>query len=173
MSISTGIVSTENINCHLASEIGAKMLRNMVGSNYDSVKFKRKDKVLPLATVSSSITIDKTPVPINPLLLFQRISISKQSDGDLHNCFAYELSPYPLSLFNEEGMRKSTKSTLYSCFEPLQRSAVLGERRLDIVDRGFLLHKVVWPRTNATFEIICNNYVSYVKRHFGKDVSCI
>lgn len=170
MSISSGIIGTENINCHLASEIGTKLLNNLVGTNYDSVKFKRKDKVSPLSAVGSSITIDKTSVPINPLLLFQRISISKQTNEDLKDCFGYELAPYPLSLFNEEGMRKGTKSTLYNAFEPLQRSAVMGEKRLDVVDGGFLLHKVVWPRSNATFNTICDNDVSYVKRHFEKNV---
>ncbi|KAG5868739.1 hypothetical protein JTB14_012075 [Gonioctena quinquepunctata] len=32
------------------------------------------------------------------------------------------------------------------------------------------LHLVVWPRSNATFNTICDNYVSYVKRHFEKNV---
>lgn len=125
MSISTGMVGTEIINCHLASEIGTKLLKNMIGLCYDSVKFKRKDKVLPLAAMTSSILIDKTPALVNPLLLFQRISISKQSNEDLMAYFAYELSPYPLSLFNVDGMRKGTKSTLYSSFVPIQRTAPL------------------------------------------------
>lgn len=46
----------------------------------------------------------------------------------------------------------------------------MGEKRLDVVDGGFLLHKVVWPRSNATFNTICDNDVSYVKRHFEKNV---
>lgn len=170
MSISTGIIGTESINCHLALECGTIMMNGIVGTNYDAIKFKRKDKVAPLSTVFSSIMIDDTPISINPLLIFQRMSIANKSPEDLEACFAYELSPYPLSLFDEQGMRHGTKSSFYNCFTPLQRSERLGEKRLDVVDGGFLLHKVVWPRVNATFEIICQHYVSYVKRHFEKDV---
>ncbi|GBN14027.1 hypothetical protein AVEN_811-1 [Araneus ventricosus] len=38
--------------------------------------------------------------------------------------FTFELSPFPLSLFNEEGMRKETKSSLFSAFTPTKIDAV-------------------------------------------------
>ncbi|GBN59783.1 hypothetical protein AVEN_110097-1 [Araneus ventricosus] len=38
--------------------------------------------------------------------------------------FTFELSPVPLSLFNEEGMRKATESSLFSAFTPTKIDAV-------------------------------------------------
>ncbi|KMQ95977.1 hypothetical protein RF55_3772 [Lasius niger] len=44
MSISTGVVRDEKINCHLSEEIGAVGITRIIGEDFDSVKFKRKDK---------------------------------------------------------------------------------------------------------------------------------
>lgn len=56
-------------------------------------------------------------MPIDPVLLFQRMSITKTFEDELETFFVYELAPYPLSLFDEVGMRKTMKSALYNCFK--------------------------------------------------------
>lgn len=43
MSISSGIVADENINCHNAYEVGVYCLSTIVGNNFDDVTFKRKN----------------------------------------------------------------------------------------------------------------------------------
>lgn len=169
MSISTGVVGDDKINCHLAQEIGTIGVSKIIGENFDSVKFKRKEKVLPLATVSNSIKVNQDIIPINPLMLFQRICVTKQSDGELKEHLKYELTPFPLSLFTEEGMRKGTKSSLYSAFSPLPNDTELGANCIEIVDGGYLLHRLLWHR-NATYGSICRNYVDYVKQHHGENV---
>src|SRR6218665_3217659 len=35
-----------------------------------------------------------------------------------------------------------------------------------VMDGGYLLHAVIWP-PDATYDKICNSYVSYVRHHFG------
>lgn len=42
---------------------------------------------------------------------------NEKSDEEFESCMKYELAPYPFSLFDDVGMRKSTKSTLYSSFQ--------------------------------------------------------
>jgi hypothetical protein len=54
-----------------------------------------------------------------------------------------ELAPYPMSLFNEQGMRKGTKSTLYSAFTPLSSPKPIDSSTNVVLDGGYLLHKVV------------------------------
>ncbi|CAH2989439.1 unnamed protein product [Chilo suppressalis] len=127
MSIGTGVIANENINCHRAYEIGREMMNKIIGVDFGSLSFRRKDKVLSLSTVNTSITIDESPVPIDPLLLFQRMCITKNSETDLKIFLAYELAPFPLSLFTEEGMRKGTKSLLYNAFEPLTENFQTGD----------------------------------------------
>ncbi|XP_011859602.1 PREDICTED: uncharacterized protein LOC105557068, partial [Vollenhovia emeryi] len=169
MSISTGVVGSEIVNCHRAFEIGMEMMKKINGSTYDSLSFKRKDKILALAAINSSLNIHSVSVAVNPLLLFQRISLSKQSDEDLKNVLNYELSPFPLSLFTEEGMRKGTKSSFYTSFAPLSDTPQFGTKRLDVIDGGFLLHRVIWD-SHSNFGTTCKKYVTYVRRRFAKDI---
>lgn len=69
-----------------------------------------------------------------------------------------------MSLFDESGMRKGTKSSLYHAFTPIQNSAV-QESCIFVIDGGFLLHRVVWT-TGQTFAGICDTYIEYVRSKY-------
>ncbi|GBM55398.1 hypothetical protein AVEN_98748-1 [Araneus ventricosus] len=86
--------------------------------------------------------------------------------------FIFELSPFPLSLFNEEGMRKGTKSSLFSAFSPNKIDAVQGKNNFLVVDGGHLLHKFVWQR-NMNFEDIGKSYLTYLQTHYGSNVAVV
>ncbi|GBO35937.1 hypothetical protein AVEN_223619-1 [Araneus ventricosus] len=86
--------------------------------------------------------------------------------------FTFELTPFPLSLFNEEGMRKATKSSLFSAFTPTKIDAVQGKNNFVVVDGGHLLHKVVWQR-NMNFGEIAENYLTYLQTHYGSNVAVV
>lgn len=170
-SLSTGAIGDSTINCHLCDEVGAKMLNEMIGRPFATYKFQRKKKVLPLAAITKSIRVDNNApvVPVQPLLLFQRMTLSENLPTELKEILKHELAPYPMSLFTQEGMRHGTKSTLYDCFLPLKTPPDLGPNPKFIVDGGFLLHRVVWG-SNVTYSDICQKYVAYTKKHYGTDV---
>ncbi|GBN29889.1 hypothetical protein AVEN_30794-1 [Araneus ventricosus] len=107
ISIASGVVSDENINCHNAREVGITSMTKMYSQNFNNIKLKRVDKVLPLLTNSSAIKFHDQKVPIDLYLLFQRVSITKFFEDELETFFKYELAPYPLSLFDAAGMRKT------------------------------------------------------------------
>ncbi|GBM36639.1 hypothetical protein AVEN_187313-1 [Araneus ventricosus] len=111
--------------------------------NSSVLKSRVHNKVITLASVNNSAKIGKEKITVAPLTLFHRICVAKQSDEDLKMFFTFELSPFPLSLFNEEGMRKGTKSSLFSAFTPTKIDAVQGKNNFVVVDGGHLLHKVV------------------------------
>lgn len=69
----------------------------------------------------------------------------------------YELCPYPMSLFDESGMRKGTKSSLYKAFKSVQGTTVQVNGTF-VVDGGVLLHRVMWSN-GQTFADICDTYV--------------
>lgn len=96
----------------------------------------------------------------------------KHSDDDIKRYLEFELAPFPLSLFTPEGMRKGTKSTLYTEFEPSQTIIQPGQTALSVIDGGYLLHKVVWGRL-STFDQVCKKYVTYVQTNFPHDVKII
>lgn len=60
MSISTGVVGDDKINCHLAQEIGTAGVSKIIGENFDSVKFKRKKKCSPLQRSATASRLTKT-----------------------------------------------------------------------------------------------------------------
>lgn len=99
MSVFTGVVVDDRINCHRTIEVGQAMISKMVGLNFQVVDFQRKKKVLHFSALSSSIEIEKCPVPGNSMILFKRMRILKESSGDMHKYFDYELAPFPMSLF--------------------------------------------------------------------------
>ncbi|KAG5896352.1 hypothetical protein JTB14_005830 [Gonioctena quinquepunctata] len=67
-------------------------------------------------------------------------------------------------MFDENGMRKGTKSTLYKRFKPLP-DYVFPQETVYVVDGGFLLHREVW-REDKTYEEICDTYIDYVRHHY-------
>ncbi|KMQ87541.1 hypothetical protein RF55_13145 [Lasius niger] len=167
MSIATGIIGDEKINCHNAHNIGTTAMEKKIGNNFNDIKFSRADRVLSLLTVNSNVKVRDTTVPIDPLLLFQRISVMKRSNKELRDYLQYELAPYPVSLFDELGMRKTKKSSFFDNFTPSQLQPDF-ENVTYVVDGGFLLHRVVWHQ-NETFDSICTTYVNYVQKHFGSN----
>ncbi|GFY54546.1 uncharacterized protein TNIN_441461 [Trichonephila inaurata madagascariensis] len=114
----------------------------ITGLKFNEIKLKRSDKVLPLSIVNKSIKINGCRVSVDPLLLFQRITISKQFERYLQKYLQYELSPYLSSLFDNDDMRKTTKATLYDNMTPVD-FAPDENNVIYIIDDGFLLHRVV------------------------------
>lgn len=131
----TGEVGTEDMDCFIAREVGIRCMKTMVGQIFESLKLKRNDNVISL---NRSLKMAGKKVIVNPLTLFERICITKTFEDDLKELFKFELAPFPISLFSEDGM----KSTLYKAdFATFQRDVNFGSRRA-CVDGAYLLHMV-------------------------------
>ena len=79
MSLATGLVGDATVTCFNATAIGKQSMQKIVGKSFSSVSFSQKWRALPLSSMSCIITIDGNSAVIDPLLLFQRISISKKN----------------------------------------------------------------------------------------------
>jgi len=90
MSIFSGLIGDASINCHEAVEIGRVAMDSIVGKHFSDVSLKRSSRVLTLASLNSSIKVNGEVTPIDPLLLFQRISVTKKSDEELKEYLKYE-----------------------------------------------------------------------------------
>ncbi|CAH0757850.1 unnamed protein product [Diatraea saccharalis] len=164
--ISKGIVGHNEINCHKARDIGRDMMLAKVGCNYNDIRFSRKQRVITLQNMTASVkTSDGEKVAIDSDLIMRRILFSKQSQQELQTCFEFELTPYPLSLFDASGMRKTKKSSLYDLFESFQSIPNTNDKCY-VIDGGYLLHKVIWQK-GMSFRSICDRYVHYVTKTFG------
>lgn len=172
MSIFSGIVGNlegkNAINCHKAFEHGLESLQEIVGGNFADVKYKRTNKVRNLKSIQSSVNIHNEIIPLDPLLLFQRLCANITDKTDMKKYLEYELSPFPLSIFTETGFRKNTKSELFDLFN---KTTLPAGDIVHVIDGGFLLHRVVWKK-NDTVQVITNKYLDYVRKHYAKR-SCI
>lgn len=103
---------------------------------------------------------------MTPLQSF-RVAIAKKSDKDIEELMLYELSPFPLGIFNEGGMRKGQKFSLYDALPKDDQSAPDLTQRINIIG-GFLLHRVKW-NVGTKVSSICDQYIDYVHKHYGNN----
>lgn len=122
--------------------------------------------------MSCSITIGGEKATINPMTIFQRTLIAKKSDADVEKLLEYELSPFPLSLFNMGGMRKGTKSTLYSVLPEEENPTLNVLQTTNVVDGGYLLHWVKW-KPRSTISTICEQCITYALKHYGEKCTMV
>lgn len=77
MSIATGITGHGNVNYYAAFEEGLKTMKKINSKDFKEAKLSRKDKIIPLLASTSKIQVNNDFVPIDLLLLFQRICVLK------------------------------------------------------------------------------------------------
>ncbi|KAJ8677393.1 hypothetical protein QAD02_013180 [Eretmocerus hayati] len=171
ISLSTGIIGDSSINCHQAFEMGQKSMDTMVGKNAGNVKLSMIYKVKPLSLAVNGMHISNDQSKsINVRILFQRLSIIFKGDAEkTKEALRYELSPFPLCLFDEHGlMRKNTKSDLYKlCITHLSSPEFLSSLRY-VIDGGWLLHQIVWPHGKTYCEVM-QIYANYIRKRFGNN----
>lgn len=166
MCISSGILGNDSIDCHNAFERGCATMKNINGKNFKELSFTKKDKVTTLLSLSSKIKLNNKIISIDPLLIFQRISVIKTSNEEFQSYFNYELSPLPLALFDDHGqMRKTQKASLYDLFNVSSKNILDVHSCTYIIDGGMLLHRVNWG-SNVTFNAIYAMFLRYLRRNY-------
>lgn len=166
VSISSGIVGGEDINCFKAAEIGITSLRKIEGCSYGDISLKRSNVVTQLSSVNSSCKIRGNIIQVDTTQLFQRIICTVRLDEELQNCFSHELAAFPMSLFDHAGMRKTAKSSLYKVFNKIDERIEKPARCVYVIDGGYLLHSVYWPQ-NVKVSEICDVYIKHVIKKYG------
>lgn len=141
-------------------------MSSIVGKNFANFKLQRKKRVKLLGTVMSGVKIRDVACPVDSEMLFKRISFTKRSQEQFKDNFEYELAPYPLSLYDAVGMRKTMKSFLYDAFVPICDSETI-ENTVYVVDGGFLIHRVVWQQREILATIL-DRYAEYVMKCYKK-----
>ncbi|XP_028418322.1 uncharacterized protein LOC114543611 [Dendronephthya gigantea] len=166
MSIATGVVADNTINCDAAVKVGTEAMQKILGKTFGDIQLHRKDKVLPLSCVNNSVKVREEVIPVNTMQLFNRIVCVIKTDEDFASCLEYELAPRPLSLFDEISMRKTQKSVMYDVIESVADSQQTYPAGSTVVlDGGYLLRRVIWPQ-HGSYSDIYSSYVTYVQKHY-------
>ncbi|GBM56394.1 hypothetical protein AVEN_132866-1 [Araneus ventricosus] len=74
ISLSSGIVADDRVNCDSAEELGENAAKGIVGKRFADVTLKRKVQVFTLAAMKNTKLIDTFPVVFNPKQLFHSIA---------------------------------------------------------------------------------------------------
>ncbi|GBO08941.1 hypothetical protein AVEN_35400-1 [Araneus ventricosus] len=125
---------------------------------------------MPIRGFTSKVKVHDELIPMNPDTIFRRISLLKKSDGELQTYFEFELTAFPLPLFDEGGLRKARKSVFYDLFSTT--TVVHFTSACYVVDGGFLLHRVLW-QAKESLSFILKKYVDYAKKHFDEGASIV
>ena len=175
MNIATGLVAPEKVDVHKAFQIGSKIIKSLEGQNPLNAKIEKEDLAVQFPSTAAAVlkyNTSSTVQELDPNLLFQRaLALSSSTDVDttLEECLKFELSPYPMSLFDETGfLRTNTKAEmaahLIEKYEPL--ISFNKNHSLIVLDGGALLHRVQWEK-GTTFGQIIENYNRYIRSNYN------
>ena len=95
----------KQVNCDRSEEIDILIQKD--GKSFGRCSFKRKDKIINLQSLCSSVIIEKAEVTIGILAFFLRLAfvVEGKPEAEMENYFYYELTVYPTSLFKDGAMR--------------------------------------------------------------------
>ena len=160
-----------SVNVDQVSEVGAKILQNMIGKRVAQHSFKRKEQVIPLSN-NNAVKIKDDVIYIDPQLLFHGLVAAGTWNDNLNALLEYELCNYPPApLENRPTPRPATKSSLTDALWNMMPSdipAPSGDVQY-ILDSGALLHIIIWNR-GMTYHDICPVYTKYFRSHYGRGV---
>ena len=167
-SISTGLTASEanQINCDDAENVGKAIQKQLHEISFLKAKIKRKDQVCTLECLKAGVQVGNEKIHVDPMLLFSRLLVLVERAEDMRECFEYELTSTPKSLFENELIRKPNKSALGRALKQNVSSVEPPDPSFYVSDAGALIHKMKWL-SRSTFETIISVYVKYVGAKYG------
>ena len=93
VSLSTGLVADDCVNCENAIEICQQATSEMTGKKFSEIKLRRNDKVKTMDAKHTTVNARGQCMAVNPALLFNRITCALNKGSEMSGFFAYELAP--------------------------------------------------------------------------------
>ena len=145
--IFTGISAdnSDGANCHQAEQVGFEIKHSLDNIVVSQAIIKHSKQVKTLASLLPAIKVNGDRIHANPNVLFQSLIMLIDRAEDLTDCFDYQLTPEPTSLFKDGLMREPSKSQLGR--ELVKNSEILRENSENttyVLDGGALLYRVFW-----------------------------
>ena len=118
-SIATGLKATEGdgINRDEAEKIGQAIQDQLDGISITEATIKKKDQIKTLELLKMGVEINKEKIHVDPMLLFSRLLALIEREEEIREYFRFELTAFPISLFQNGMMRKANKSKLAKAFK--------------------------------------------------------
>ena len=92
------------INCDNAEDVGRRIYEQIDEKNFNEVSFKRSDCIKTIASLQKRLVVQDTNVQIDPYGLFTRLIAVVERSKTVEECFEFELTQEPTSLFKDSFM---------------------------------------------------------------------
>ena len=167
--IANGVHAAAAVNADVAKELGDPIIAKLIGKRVSDYSFKRKDQAVTMNS-KHSIKVGGEVIPIDPQLLFQRLTMAGSSD--LEKALQHELCTFPPALFEtqyllHEAQKSNLASALWTTVKLIEK-AIPDDVRY-VLDGGALLHKLTWI-CGSTYLTIVQKYVDFVIKMYGQAV---
>ena len=148
-SISTGRHAYSTVNVDEAVAVEDMILTQMNGTTPAENTFQKKNQVVTLGLKSSSVKIDGDRIPIDSLLLFQRLTTVMQSSDDLELAFKHEFCSYPPALFDSslllyEADMPALTDAIWKICESVVPADIPDDGIRYVLDGGAFLQHIPW-----------------------------
>ena len=167
-SLSSGLIDDSSVNVDSADQIGSDIITSMQGKSVSEFKFLKKHKVTNLSD-AVYVTHNGEKVQIQPEQLYQRLIVAGIDSIEIHELLTYELCSYPSSLFDSKlMMRVADKADLKQEIIKSVPTAIVADIPIGcrhVVDGGWLLHLLPWPKT-IMYSDLFRLHIDYVLKHF-------
>ena len=127
---------------------------------FDSCSFKRKDKIVNVQSLYSTVIIEKEEVTIDPLALFLCLALvaERKPEAEMENYFYYGPTPYPTSLFKDGAKRIPKNKAKLKNYLLQDNITSKGSDCIRVTDGGALLWS--WNCSiNENFRKIFQKYI--------------
>ena len=147
--IVNGRVAAAEVNVDQSLAIGEKMAAEYMATLPEGFYEPLKKRIVTMEAIKKKVKVGDTNVYDMEKLYARLLVISQNRDIELSELFKYELTPMPLSLFDEYGdLRKGSKHVL------MQKLAVFTENELppvevQLIDGNEALYHTFWPKNTT------------------------
>ena len=121
-SLTTGLIF--DANCDDFEFIGSQIRKKLNRSTISEATIKRSDHITNLKLPEKPLNIGSEKIVIDPAILFFRLTLIPEQQDNIQQCFQYELTPAPTSLFKDNFMRKPRKPALRKALH-LQKLSII------------------------------------------------
>ena len=112
------------------------------------------------------MVVENTNIQIDPTSLFTRLIAVVDRSNTVEECFEYELTQEPTSLFKDSFMRKPNKSDRAKVITRDVEHLTSLPTGKKVVDGGALLHQVKWCKSSTYAEVLIQ-YGNYLEHRYG------
>ena len=150
-----------DIDCDKANEISTKNYASII--NHTHLQ-KSHEIDVTLARLHSTLKTDNEAVNKNPLILLSQLILLAEREEETKPCFEYELTNYPLSLFQYGMMVNGNKASLCSFLMKVIPKANLPTEIVQVNDGKALIFQI----KSLLFTEFSDMYKLYEKHLYSK-----